>query len=391
MITRVHVTNFKTLRDIELTLGRRNVLVGPNMSGKSNFISVLRFLQRMVLPAPGVHGLTNAITSMGGFEELAWRGGTSNLITFHLAGDVQGAVPGEGLWEYRLDILGGRGGQVLVQSEILRIKFATGWIDLIGKDAASGRRVLRNEQGAQISLIDADRSALEYEVPDWPGNALRMRLASTRFYQLVPQAIKQVNQASAPGALDEHGSNFSSWLMLLQTRYGDEVFGKINSVARDVLPELTDLRTWPTGQATVFLAAVEKSLRTPVPLWHMSDGEVCFIALLSLLLCPEELGAPLYCVEEPENYLHPRLIATLAQLDKQRQEELGAGAAQAIVSTHSLHLVDQAKLEDLIVFERQAGATVCTRPAEREHLRELLRREDVGLGELYYSGALGSA
>ena len=111
----------------------------------------------------------------------------------------------------------------------------------------------------------------------------------------------------------------------------------------------------------------------------------------SLILCPDELGAPFYCVEEPENHLHPRLIATLAELDKQRQDELGIHAAQAIVSTHSLHLVDQARLEDLIVFERQSGATVCTRPAEREHLRELLRREDVGLGDLYYSGALGSA
>ena len=391
MITRIHVTNFKTLKDVELTLGRRNVLVGPNMSGKSNLISVFRFLRQMVLPSPGVHGLANAITSMGGFEELVWRGGTSNLITIRLAGNVEDADPGEGPWEYGLEILGGRGGQAIVQSEILRVQTATGWIDLIGKDATSGRRVLRNQQGAQISVIDADRSALEYEVPDWPGNALRMLLASMRFYHLVPQAIKQVNQTSAPGTLDEHGSNFSSWLMMLQTRYGDEVFGKINQVARDVLPELTDLRTWPTGQATVFLAAVEKSLRTPVPLWHMSDGEVCFIALLSLVLCPGELGAPFYCVEEPENHLHPRLIATLAELDKQRQEELGIHAAQAIVSTHSLHLVDQTRLEDLIVFERQSGATVCTRPAEREHLRELLQREDVGLGDLYYSGALGSA
>ena len=40
MITHVRVRNFKSLRDFSLTLRRRNVLIGPNMAGKSNIISV---------------------------------------------------------------------------------------------------------------------------------------------------------------------------------------------------------------------------------------------------------------------------------------------------------------------------------------------------------------
>lgn len=392
MITNIRVRNFKTLRDVSLKLGPRNVLVGPNMSGKSNFISVFRFLRQMVLPAPGVYGLANAIASMGGFEELAWRGASSNLITFQVTAEFADEEPDQVSWDYRLEILGGHGGRAIVQEEVLRVRSSNGWIDLIAKDPGSGRRLLRNKDGATISQVhDADRSALEYEVPDWQGNALRTFLASMRFYHLVPQAMKQVNQTTAPGALDEHGANLSSWLMLLQTRHGDELFRKINGAARDVLPELTGLRTWPTPQSTVFLTAAERFLKTPVPLWHMSDGELCFIALLSLIFCPDELAAPLYCIEEPENHLHPRLIAALIELQTQRQEELGSKAAQTIASTHSLHVVDRVKLEDLIVFERQEGATICTRPAEKQHLRELLEREDVGLGELYYSGALGSA
>lgn len=45
MIDRIVVENFKSLRRIDLTLGRVNLLVGANASGKSNFLDLLRVLQ----------------------------------------------------------------------------------------------------------------------------------------------------------------------------------------------------------------------------------------------------------------------------------------------------------------------------------------------------------
>ena len=45
MIDRIIVENFKSLRRIDLTLGRMNLFVGANASGKSNFLDVLRVLQ----------------------------------------------------------------------------------------------------------------------------------------------------------------------------------------------------------------------------------------------------------------------------------------------------------------------------------------------------------
>jgi hypothetical protein len=55
-----------------------------------------------------------------------------------------------------------------------------------------------------------------------------------------------------------------------------------------------------------------------------------------------------------------------------------------------LEVVDRSRLEDLIVFERRGGETLATRPREKDHLRELMSREELGLGDLYYSGALGA-
>ena len=58
---------------------------------------------------------------------------------------------------------------------------------------------------------------------------------------------------------------------------------------------------------------------------------------------------------------------------------------------HSPHLIDQLALDELVVLERREGATTIARPGNKEHLRKLLEEEEIGLGSLYYSGALGGA
>lgn len=45
MVDRIVVENFKSLRRVDLTLGRMNLFVGANASGKSNFLGLLRVLQ----------------------------------------------------------------------------------------------------------------------------------------------------------------------------------------------------------------------------------------------------------------------------------------------------------------------------------------------------------
>ena len=79
-------------------------------------------------------------------------------------------------------------------------------------------------------------------------------------------------------------------------------------------------------------------------------GEVSFLAWLSLIFSPPALGASLYCVEEPENHLHPRLLETLVELLAQRQDELqrqneaAVQPAQILMTTHLPYLVDRLTL-----------------------------------------------
>ncbi len=392
MIRRLRVRNFKSLKDVSADLGRLNVLVGPNMSGKSNFIDVFRFLSNMVAPSGGMTGLTGAIVGVGGVEDLTWKGGDSRLIAISLEGDCwPSATPEENAkWTYKIEMLAEPYGRVIVREESLTLHTTGGERPLISNSA--GRRQFTNLNGVSLGDVGAlDRSALEFERTDWEGNALREHILKWRFYSMVPTSMRILNNSVAVPFLQEHGENFSSWLMTLQTSHAEE-FERIARVATDVFPELERLFTQPTQQGSVFAATREKYLKRTTSINQMSDGELVFIALLSLIYSPPELASPLLLIEEAENHLHLRLLVTLIELLQQVQQELPADRCpQVIMTTHSPHLIDQFTLDELIVLEKREGATTIARPPNKEALRKLLEDEDTGLGSLYYSGALSGA
>ena len=346
MISRIRIRNFKSLEDLDVKLGLTNVLVGPNMSGKSNFIDAFRFLVDLLVPSPNVQGLSNAMMKRNGFREVVWKGGSSGLISFNLEGTWADTTKAPVKWIYNLEILGEmRYGNANVQREELTLETSAGSLPLIS--TKDGRRILHSTKSPGMTEIhDSGRLALEYEIPDWEGNFIRTSIASWRFYRLIPSLMRQANPTAAAPFLTEYGDNLASWLLLLQTRYNDQ-FKRMVTACRDVFPDLQDVLSWPTLQSTVYLASREKYLSSPTTVWQMSDGELSFIALLSLVFAPTDLGAPLFCIEEPENYLHPRLLTVLTELLQQVQGELGAeGSAQLLISTHSPLLIDRCSIDD---------------------------------------------
>lgn len=381
MIKKLHVKNFTSLRDVKLELGQRNVLVGPNMSGKTNLIGCLRFLAHMTLV-----GLNKAILDRGGFSEIAWKGGDEDRISFHLTGES----PEENkIYEYEITILGSTSGAISVEREHLVVK-GNGQISTL-IDLQNGRGKVMHANGTAVfdpKALGQSQSALEFSVPGWEGTDLKKIISSWRFYQLVPAIMKQANQMADTHSLTTpHGDNFTQWFMKLKTSY-DKEFRMIKQAAQDALPELEEILTIPTQAGMAYMASREKHLRRQLTMWQMSDGELVFLAYLSLIFAPPGLGAPLFCVEEVENHLHPKLLEMLIEMLMQRQNTLGPEAAQIIITTHSPHVVDRVNLDELIVVEKRQGGTQCTRPADKRHLKELLEREELGLGDLWYSGAL---
>jgi predicted ATPase len=393
MIRHLHVENFKSIKELDIDLGAINVLVGANMAGKSNLVEVFRFLNRLVLPSGGAYGLSNAVMALGGFWEMVWKGADSNLVSLQLKGDLPGTdqISEVAEWDYGIKIVADQQGYNLrVQDEYLTFTNGSKRSELVRTEG--GVRKLLRPDGREVSqLSEPARSALEFEIPDWEANPLRFLFSSIQFHRVFPPAMKQINQMAGEKFLREHGENLSSWLMTLQTTHR-ESFVRIEAVMKDAFPGIESLFTVPTQQSTVFLSSKEKYLRRPVTSLQMSDGELTFLGYLSLLLSPDELGAPLQCVEEPENHLHPKLLEILVEILRQEHgARLLHERSQVLLTTHSPSLVDQFKLDELLVIEKRKGATVCTRPRDKKQLKELLENKEVGLGDLFYSGALSDA
>jgi predicted ATPase len=383
MIKRLQVKNYKSLKDVDIELGEKNVLVGPNMSGKSNFLDCLKFLTNIC-----IQGVTQAFLSRGGFSEVAWKGFGGDRISFQILIELE-RTPKESkkTFEYEISIMGAPSGLISIEREHLIIA---------GNGKSSTIIDLKNGQG-KILHIDGttafvndnpSKSALEYSVPGWAGMELKYYMSVWRYYRLSPEAMKQPYAAVSQSYLNERGENLSAWFMTMQTGYPEE-FALIKQAARDSLPGLEEILTPPTQFGTTFMITKEKNIQKPISLWHMSDGEILFLALLSLIFSPAQFGAPVFCVEEIENHLHPRLLEILVELTNQRRRELGSNLAQVFVTTHSPFFVDKADLEELIVFGKSHGETKIMRPSSKKHLREILESEELGLGELWYSGALG--
>ena len=61
----MHIENYKSIENVDLKFGKLNVLIGANAAGKSNLISVFRFINNIIQ-----FGIEDAVFSMGGIENV---------------------------------------------------------------------------------------------------------------------------------------------------------------------------------------------------------------------------------------------------------------------------------------------------------------------------------
>ena len=78
MLKKLIIKNFKSLKESEIALGKFNVMVGKNGSGKSNILNCLRFLGNCLKSMPDFY--EDNINKTGGYTELIYGGDTKLFI-----------------------------------------------------------------------------------------------------------------------------------------------------------------------------------------------------------------------------------------------------------------------------------------------------------------------
>jgi len=67
-ISRARIKNWRNFRSVDVELSETTYLLGPNASGKSNFLDAFRFMRDVVNPNGG--GLQKAVKSRGDMKKL---------------------------------------------------------------------------------------------------------------------------------------------------------------------------------------------------------------------------------------------------------------------------------------------------------------------------------
>ncbi|WP_051797192.1 AAA family ATPase [Catenuloplanes japonicus] len=349
MISEVYVGGLTSFRDMEIDLGPLTVLVGANGSGKSNFVRALELLGRIV---DGDLQL---------FVELS--GGASALLRQPNArGEMQLAVRTASS-EYAV---------TLSQTSDDRLIFLT---DQVSRADGPFRRTDSRSGLRESDLFGEADSADETA-------EIRSPLSGCRVFHFSDTGTTAPVKAAGPTAdnlsLRPDARNLAA--ILLGLRDSDEhAYRRIVAAVQMVAPYFRDFVLVPEGRDQIRLRWRQVGTDTVFSAYQMSDGTLRFICLATLLLQPKP--PRMLVLDEPELGLHPFAIVQVADMIRAASVN-----SQVVVATQSVTLVDQMSLEDIVVVDRDNGASVLTRP-DPERLSAWL--EDYSLGELWQKNLIG--
>jgi len=355
------------------------VFVGPNNAGKSNIFDCLKLLSDFVKEGIAV------VRERGGFEQIVFNGELGRGISIDLDGAIQ-VEDSERKYRYFALLGGDHYGNCFNKGELLSLREESRDQDLLSF-LPDGKLRTWDEGGKELASFGGmtrDRSYVSY-FGDEDRHRFHTRFSreikSWAFFNLLPPLMGGSLPVQRELGLKQFGENLSLILHVLQAEH-PQIFREIEEILKTAVPEIEELTTGLTSHAPgqVYVRIREKHLGFNIPSWGMSDGTLRLLGCLATLYNPEP--PPLVCFEEPENYVHPRLLELIVDLLKNASEK-----TQVLVTTHSPYFVDRVDPEDLFIVEKEKGKTQARPVEDPKGVKEALKT--LGLGEMWYSGSLG--
>jgi len=384
----------------EIELQPLNVLIGPNASGKSNFIEVLRLMS--YLP----RDIGKPISDGGGIAEWLWKGGNPNPVAeiemLFTAAQNRHSIrhnlkfTGENYFAKIVHETIKIEGKDESEEEVYSYPNAGGQATLKPSPQQPSRRPLSPAEVA-ANVIVTLQQALQHQAPIATNQSILQQRKEPRLYpelyylsELLPtfrlyddfdvrrySPIRQgQNPAAAGDFLEPDASNLGVVFNNLPGKIKQEITTKLTDVnvyAEEVLAK--------TEGGTIRVSLQEQGLYSPTLPVRLSAGTLRYLCLLMILCHPTPPA--LICIEEPEIGLHPDVIHKIAELLIEASQR-----TQLIVTTQSEFLVSA--LSDVpqavIVCERDQGGTQLNR-LDPESLKGWLER--YSLGDLWMKGELG--
>jgi predicted ATPase len=375
------VQNFRALREVEFKdLTPLTVLLGPNGSGKSTVFDVFAFLAECF-----ELGLRRAWDKRGRAKELETRGGDGPvsieikyrepgypLITYHLAVDERGGAP-----VVVEEWLQWRRGQTGKPFRFLEYREGLG-------RAVSGESPDEKDRRVEIPLKSPDLLAVNAlgQFAEHPRvAALRDFITGWYVSYLSADGARGQPEAGPQERLTKTGDNLANVVQFLGEQHPAQL-ERIFGVLRQRVPRIEWVlaETMPDGR--LLLQIKDAPFSHPVLARFASDGTLKMLAYLALLYDPTP--PPFIGIEEPENFLHPRLLPELAE-----ECRAASGRTQLLVTTHSPFFLNALQPDEVRVLWRdEQGYTQTGRAADLPGVPEFVAHGAL-LGHLWMEGQLG--
>lgn len=355
--TRLQLKNWRNFIGVDLAIGERLFITGPNASGKSNLLDVFRFL-RDIAKTGG--GLQQAMQERGGLSKircLAARRYPDVEIEVTLS-EVGNGEPV--IWRYGIGLRQEQRG-----ARRFLLTYERAW---------------RNDQKILDRPDEPDRkdewrlteTHLEHFGSNKEFRPISEVFQKTLYLHLVPQLLKHPSLANREAATeDPFGLKFLERVMSTPEKTRRARLKKIEEALRIAVPELEGLTDTRDERGMPHLEALYRHWRPHGGRQRedqFSDGTLRLIGLLWSLL----EGDGLLLLEEPELSLHSKIVSKLPTLIWRLQRARGR---QVILSSHSAELFSAQGIrpsEVALLRPRGSEGTVVELAAEREEVRLLL-------------------
>lgn len=369
MISRLQIENYRSVRKLALDLGPLTVVTGPNGSGKSNLYRCLELLR-----AAADGSLSRRVAEEGGMPSAMWAGGAwreeserGRMARARGKGPAQ-IILGAGVEEYDYTLALGLprctdaalGLDPIVKEETVSAKVGRRRVAMLQRKGPS--LVARSAEGemrkAATNLWLFETALAGFSDPTERPELARLKscLLAMRFYHDFPVGAASPLRTPQPAIMtpmvDSDGANWAAAVASLAAIEQDGMPDSAFAHAIDAAFPGGVVRTQEQGgRIEAFLQTPE--FHRPFSARELSDGTLRYLALAAVLTA---LRLPSFmALNEPENSLHPDLVAPLADL-------IGAASArtQVLVVTHSTALADRLEVEHAarrIAIRKQRGET----------------------------------
>lgn len=347
-LNRVGLTNFKSIAYCDASLAHpRTFLVGPNDSGKSNFIDGLSFVADALRMS-----LAHALRDRGGFAEIRCRTCEAERVGVRLDAKLGGV---SFRYAFTIGHCGPR--DVLVLRE-----------DCRATDTGSTRQehCYSIEEGRVVQssiplppVASPHQFYLTRAASIAEFRPLYDAIARMRFYSLNPTEIRKMQSPSLGQILNRDGGNAATALLALTNR-SPEIKQRLDEYLSVIAPRIDRVSHKALGSMeTIEFHQSPEGIEHPA-VFHsanMSDGVLRALGLLlAIFQCARDDPAKprLIGIEEPELTLHPNALEVLADILDEASIH-----TQLVIACHSSDLLDRTEIpaDSILAFENRQGIT----------------------------------